>query len=120
MLRHLYIFLRECKDSMEKSKLTNLLEGLLDLCLHEFEVSKEEVKSVSQDRYVVDCRKTYCILAHEFFQVKYETIGRVVNRTRVTVGDYITNPPDSRYSKMCLKEVRDKYEKENRKDENCT
>jgi chromosomal replication initiation ATPase DnaA len=99
-------YVRDCKYN-EKMK-TNRLRDILSVCAEEFDVSMDEVVSSSRKQGLVYCRKAYCMIIKEMFDVKLEIIARPLNRSVNSVSSCINKQPANKYYNVCLRRIRDK------------
>lgn len=78
----------------------------MSVCLEEFEVSLDDVVSSSRRQELVYCRKAFCIIVKELYDVKYEVIGMELNKSMAAVSKYLANQPDNKYYMHCLNRIR--------------
>ena len=91
-------------------RLEDYLNEVLAICAEEFNVSIDDVRSVSRKQELVYCRKAYSIMIKEKLDLKHETIASTINRTPKDVSLLISNQPVNKYYSICLKRIKMKID----------
>ena len=81
-----------------KNIFENYLDEILQICACEFGISIADVQSDSRKQEFVYCRKAFCLIIKEQFDLKYEIIGRKINRSINQVSVSIIRQPTDRKS----------------------
>lgn len=82
------------------------LDKILEICCAEFGVSIELVRSNSQALEPMYCRKAYCLIVKELFDIKHELAGKPMNKDNSRVSYYLANQVDNKYYKMTLQHIK--------------
>ena len=85
-----------------------MIEAIFNLCCDEFGTNGEDVISNSRIRELVDCRKAFSLLAHEFMHVKNEVISNIIHKNESNVRYYILSQPSEKYYQFHIKNLRKK------------
>ena len=83
-----------------------ILNEILIVCCEEFNVTIEEIQSKSRKQEFVYCRKAFCLIVKEKFDLKYEVIGRIINRSINQVSVSVSNQPTDNYYNFLLSRIR--------------
>jgi ATPase involved in DNA replication initiation len=82
------------------------LNDILTICCEEFGVSKDDVRSPSRCQEFVYCRKAFCLIVKEKFDLKYQTIGDVINRSITQTSSSISKQPNDKFYTFVLARIR--------------
>lgn len=82
------------------------LENILSVCASEFDVSIEDVKSNSRRQELVYCRKAFCIVVKEIFDLKNEILAKELNTSKNTISYFIATQPPDKYYIYCLERIK--------------
>ena len=91
-------------------RIEDCLNEILQICASEFGVSIEDIKSASRKQEFVYCRKAFCLIVKEKFDLKYEIIARKINRSANQVSVSINTQPDNKYYNFVLHQIKIKID----------
>jgi len=83
-------------------------ENILQICCEEFEVTVQEIKSKSRKQEIVFCRKAFCMIIEQNFNIKYEIIARLTNKKTQDICHYLSTQPKSRYYSILIERIKNR------------
>lgn len=78
---------------------------ILLLCCKTFDIDISIVKSKSRKQEAVYCRKAFCIITMDLYNIKYETISDFLGIRISSVWNHKNKQPISRYYTSCLSSI---------------
>jgi hypothetical protein len=101
--------IKENSDTFNKK----LLE-ILKICCVEFDVTIEQVRSSSRKQEYIYTRKAFALLIKENYDLKNDTIAKMLNKTGYDVGYYMNKQPTDNYYITILNRIKKRISIEKR------
>jgi len=79
----------------------NKLNDIFSECCKEFGLSEEVVKSRVRTQDVVYCRKVFCAIVKEKYDISYDILARILGISKVAVRNLTLTEPNNKYYSVC-------------------
>lgn len=80
--------------------------NILEICCFEFGVTKTQLYGKSRKQEIIFCRKAFCQIVKEKFDVKNEFTAKIIGKSQQDVSRYLRTQPNNKHYNITLEKIR--------------